>query len=535
MSHRIATRPPRGEPGPLPVATAPETLQSYLEDAAHYPGGHAAGVVFPRSEADVAAVVRAHDRILPIGAQSSVTGGATPRGEVVLSTSRLAAIVAIGDDFARVQPGLPVVTLKERLAAEGRYYPPAPTYDGAFVGGTISTNASGAATFKYGSTRDWVRALTVVLASGDVIDVERGRVSAHPDGYFEVQSPSGVARIPVPTYTMPDVPKRSAGYFAAPGMDLVDLFIGAEGTLGVIVEATLGIVTPAPATCLVLVPFSNEAQALRVVAELRDCSKRTWRDGDPQGLDVSAIEMLDRPCLAMLHEDGSDAKFGISLPPGTDAVLLIQVELPPATTGAQAYDQIAAALEPGGDSTPLGFFCRLLDTAGVLDHVEVAVPGDRARAQQFFDFRESAPEAVKHRVSIAKQQVDPGIQKVAADMIVPFERFGEMLAVYRAGYNRRGLKHAIWGHVSDGNVHPNVIPRTLADVEAGQEAILEFGREVIARGGSPLSEHGVGRSAVKQALLRQLYGDAGIEQMRAVKRALDPLGKLAPGVVFDSR
>ena len=80
--------------------------------------------------------------------------------------------------------------------------------------------------------------------------------------------------------------------------------------------------------------------------------------------------------------------------------------------------------------------------------------------------------------------------------------------------------------------HPNVIPRTMADIEAGQEAILEFGREVIARGGSPLSEHGVGRSAIKQALLRQLYGDRGIEEMRAVKRALDPEWKLAPGVIF---
>jgi D-lactate dehydrogenase (cytochrome) len=520
-------------PGPLSIATDAETLQSFLEDAAHFPGGHAAGVVHPRSEADVAAVLRAHDRVLPIGAQSSVTGGATPRGEVVLSTSRMAAVLEVGDNAARVQPGLPLVTLKDLLASQGRYYPPAPTYDGAFVGGTISTNASGAATFKYGSTRNWVRALTVVLASGEVLDVTRGQVHAHPGGYFEVETASAVVRVPVPSYVMPDVPKRSAGYFAAPGMDLIDLFIGAEGTLGVIVEATLGIVTPAPATCLALVPFASEAHALDVVADLRERSRRTWRDRDPRGLDVSAIEMLDRPCLGMLHEDGSDAKHGIAFPEGTVLALLVQLELPAGTTGEQAYDQIASALDTGGDATPLGLFCRLLDEAGVLDHVDVAVPGDRARAQQFFDFRESAPEAVKHRVALAKERVDPGIQKTAADMIVPFDRFGEMMRVYREGYDRRGLQHAIWGHVSDGNVHPNVIPRTLADVKAGQEAILEFGREVIARGGSPLSEHGVGRSAVKQALLRQLYGDEGIEQMREVKRALDPTGKLAPGVVFD--
>jgi D-lactate dehydrogenase (cytochrome) len=532
MTNRIRTRPPRGGAVLPPVTTDPETLRSFLEDAAHFPGGHASGVVHPRTEAEVAAIVRAHERVLPIGAQSSVTGGATPRGEVVVSTTKMAAVLEVRDDVAKVQPGLPLVTFKERLAAEGRYYPPAPTYDGAFVGGTISTNASGAATFKYGSTRNWVRAMTVVLASGEVLDIERGRVFADAHGSFEVETASGVVRVPVPTYRMPDVPKRSAGYFAAAGMDLIDLFIGAEGTLGIIVEATLGIITPAPELCLALVPFASEAHALEVVADLRNRSKRTWREQDALGLDVSAIEMLDGPCLAMLHEDGADAKQGIALPAGTDVALLIQVELPPGTTGEEAYEQIASALEPGGDRSPLGLFCRLLDEAGVLDHVEVAVPGDRARAQQFFDFREAAPEAVKRRVALAKQQVDQGIQKTAADMIVPFEKFGEMLAAYRDGFNRRGLSHAIWGHVSDGNVHPNVVPRTLDDVKAGQEAILEFGRAVIARGGSPLSEHGVGRSAIKQALLRQLYGDEGIEQMRAVKRALDPQGRLSPGVLF---
>ncbi len=532
MSFRAVTRSPRGPLAAPPLQTDPAVVASFLDDAAHYPGGRADGVVFPRSEAEVAAILREHRQVLPIGAQSSVTGGATPRGGIVLSTAKMAAILEVTDTFARVQPGLPVVTLKQALAADRRYYPPAPTYDGAFVGGTISTNASGAATFKYGSTRDWVRRLTVVLACGEVLDIERGRVHAHPDGFFEIETSGGVIAVPVPTYRMPDVPKRSAGYFAAAGMDLIDLFIGAEGTLGVVVEATLGVLTPAPATCLALVYSRDEARALGVVADLRERSRRTWRERDPRGLDVSAIEMLDRRCLAMLHEDGSDAKHGIAQPPDTEIALLVQLELATATTGEDAYNQIASALDPGGDATPLGLFCRLLNDAGVLDHVDVAVPGDQARAQQFFDFRESAPEAVKQRVALAKQDVDPAIQKTAADMIVPYDRFGEMMGIYRRGYERRGLPYAIWGHVSDGNVHPNVIPRTVADVEAGQEAILEFGREVVARGGSPLSEHGVGRSAVKQALLRQLYGDRGIEEMRAVKRALDPDWKLAPGVIF---
>ena len=132
----------------------------------------------------------------------------------------------------------------------------------------------------------------------------------------------------------------------------------------------------------------------------------------------------------------------------------------------------------------------------------------------------------------AKRTIDATIEKTAADMIVPFERVPEMMALYHREFERRGLDYAVWGHISDGNVHPNVIPRSPSDVTAGKEAILECGREVTRLGGCPLAEHGVGRNPVKQTLLRELYGDAGIDAMRTVKRALDPEWKLAPGVIF---
>ena len=132
-------------------------------------------------------------------------------------------------------------------------------------------------------------------------------------------------------------------------------------------------------------------------------------------------------------------------------------------------------------------------------------------------------------------KTDGRIAKTAADMIVPFERFEEMMAIYRDGFASRGLDYAVWGHISDGNVHPNVVPRSYRDIEEGKAIMLELGREVIAMGGSPLAEHGVGRSPLKQALLRMLYGDAGIESMRNVKRALDPEWKLASDVLFEGK
>jgi len=142
------------------------------------------------------------------------------------------------------------------------------------------------------------------------------------------------------------------------------------------------------------------------------------------------------------------------------------------------------------------------------------------------------PAAVNARVAAAKALAGDAIQKIAGDFIVPFDALARALALYREGFERRGLEYAIWGHISDGNLHPNVIPRSLQDMEKGRDALLEMALGVMALGGAPLAEHGVGRNSLKQQLLRKMYGDSGIEQMRAVKQALDPDGKLAAGVLF---
>jgi D-lactate dehydrogenase (cytochrome) len=515
------------------IDRSPDAIARYLEDAAHFPDGRADGIARPGSEAEVAQLIQAATHVLPIGAQSSVTGGATPSGGLVLSTGRLLSVQESGRDRIRAGAGISIDALQELLSGSGRWYAPFPTFTGATVGGIVSTNAAGAATFKYGTTRDWVDALTVVLACGCVLDVERGAVCADGQGTIRVECAHGTRQIAAGTYRMPEVPKCSAGYFAAPGMDVIDLFIGAEGTLGVVVDATLRVLGTRPATALVLAPVASEPSALGLVRDLRDRSRDTWTRRDPDGIDIAAVEHLDRRCLDLLRDDGVDRRLGIQWPSSTTLVLLIQLELPPGTTDRNAFDEIAAAGEGRPPDTRLGRFCELLRRHDAFADAEIALPGHQARISQLLAFREAAPLGVNHRVGDAKRRVDSRIDKTAADMIVPFDRLGEMLAIYREGYTRRGLDFAIWGHISDGNVHPNVIPRTFEDVVKGRDAILEFGREATRLGGCPLAEHGVGRSALKQRLLGELYGAAGVEQMRAVKRVLDPAWKLAPGVLFE--
>jgi D-lactate dehydrogenase (cytochrome) len=465
-------------------------------------------VAFPTSADEVAALLAGARRVLPVGAQSSLTGGATPRGDLVLSTRRLTRVDDAGSGLVRAGAGVPLADLQRSLAGRGLYFPPVPTYDGAFVGGIVATNAAGAVSFKYGATRAWVDGLTVALADGSVHTLRRGQVTASPDGVLTFAG--GARRVPVPTYVMPAVPKLAAGYFAAPGMDLVDLFIGSEGTLGVIVDATLRVV-PRPPLALALLSCRDEAQAVRLTGALRDEAQRTWR-GDG-ALDVAGVEFVDGRSLALLPDDAF-ARARTGRPPAGACLLVAHLEL--AGDADAALERLADVLAAAGaDADPA-----------------LALPGDEAGAARLAALREAVPAAVNARVAAAQAAVDPSIQKTAGDMVVPFARLADSLACYREAFDRRGLAWAVWGHASDGNLHPNVIPASVGEMEAGRDALLEIARAVTAMGGAPLAEHGVGRNALKQRFLRELYGDDGIAGMRAVKRALDPEGKLARGVLF---
>jgi D-lactate dehydrogenase (cytochrome) len=502
-SSLIRARPPRGEIRRPATSSDAEGVASYLQDAARTPGGHTPLVLSPITEGEVAWAVREAPALLVVGAQSSLTGGATPFGEWLLSTGRLDRLGDPANGSVRAQAGVSLRSLNETLASFGAFFPPTPTYDGAFVGGVAATNAAGAATFKYGTTRDWVQALTVVLAHGDVLDLERGACTAS-DGNFIVELVSGERRaVPLPSYRPPNVPKCSSGYHAAPNMDLVDLFVGSEGTLGVITEVELKIAPRRP-RLLGWLSLRSEARALEICGRLRSPGS---------GLAVASIESLDRRSLELLREDGADRAHGVSLASDAECVLLFAVEIEAGATEEDVLDRLSHNL---GDSA---------------DGLLLATAGDTRRAVALEALREAVPHAVNRRVEEAQRR-DGRIHKVAGDLIVRFERLGQAIGLYRHEFTRRGLDHAIWGHASDGNLHPNAIPRSYDDVVAAQQAILAMGEAVIAMGGAPMSEHGVGRNPVKQALLRRLYGAGGINEMRVVKNALDPEWRLAPGVLF---
>jgi D-lactate dehydrogenase (cytochrome) len=290
---------------------------------------------------------------------------------------------------------------------------------------------------------------------------------------------------------------------------------------------TLRLLPVRPVWFAALVPVASDEEAAALTDDLRAEAALAWK-GDARRADVAAIEYMDERCLAILREDGVPSRVGVPLPPDARALLLVQIEL------EAAYDRArtVAELEDPARQGPVAAFCRILERHGLLASAVPALPGEEERRRALFALREAVPEGVNARIRATALRTGEPVSKSGGDVIVPFSRFVEALRRYREVLSQTGLDAAIWGHISDGNVHPNLLAMSAADMERARAAQLAIGSIAIELGGSPLAEHGTGRNPVKQRLLEALHGEAGVASMRATKRALDPGWVLAPGVLF---
>lgn len=432
-----------------------------VEDASGY-SGQAEEILTPRTAEEVSDILtRANREGIPVtlsGAGTGVTGGRVPSCGWLLSLEKFRRL-EIGTGSAWVGAGVP---LTDVIAAAGRtkqFYAPDPTEWTASVGGSIATNASGSRSFRFGSTRRHVLALTVALMDGSVRTFRRGE-SVDFD---------------VPALPIPNTTKYTAGYVLKPGMDWVDLFIGSEGTLGVVLEAELGLL-PAPEDLLSgVVFFETDEAALDAVDE--------WR-GIP-GLRM--LEYFDRNSLDFLRPKYSE------VPKSAGAALLVEDE----ECDVDAWvDRL-----PGDDS-----WFALSDQ-------------DRER---FRKFRHTLPELVNETVHRR------GFLKLGSDFAVPLDRNREMLAFYHQ--RLVGLDYVIFGHIGDAHVHVNILPKSREEFDRGKELMTEFAREAVAMGGTVSAEHGLGKR--KAAFLGIQYSGEQIEAMKQVKRRLDPKWLLGQGNLF---
>ncbi|MHC4504605.1 MAG: FAD-binding oxidoreductase [Planctomycetota bacterium] len=509
-----------------------ERCADLLRDESKLEAAGAERVYFPESPADVAAAVcearEAGEPVTVSGARTGIVGGAVPvDARWVVSLSRMKRVGAYhvyppGEAGVRVGAGVTLAELAAELAgfdwsvfrgevvSSKWYYPVDPTEPTAEVGGTIATNASGGRSFRYGPTRAWVRELTVVLADGREVDVIRGDPWMKvKNGILCVRDLRGDRELALPKLARPAC-KCAAGYFVEPDMDLIDLFIGSEGTLGVIVEAEL-MLMPEPANVLSLMCFlcgdGADERALAMVGALRKDRR----------LSPLSIEYLGATALDLVREEkelSGDDKIP-ELPANARAAVFMEEPYEDDSELDQRVEAIDEVLSAHG---------------GSLD--ETWAGDDDASRERIRVLRHSVPEAVNNRIARRKREV-PSLHKVGTDLAVPDRAFAEMLGAYREKLPASGLEYVVFGHAGENHLHVNFIPRCEEELERAKALHEDLARLAVSLGGAVTAEHGIGR--LKRKLLEIQYGAEGVRELRRVKDFFDPEGLLNPGVMFAAR
>lgn len=441
------------------LSTAEAERQLRAQDQSCQPPHLAEVVVWPETAQQVAAILKlANENCLPVtpwGVGTSLEGNAVPvYGGISLSLERMNRIIAIhADDFqVTVQPGVPYKDLNKALASYGLFFPPDPGAN-ATIGGMLANNAAGIRTVRYGASKDNTLRMEVALADGRLIQVGSRSV------------------------------KQSSGY------DLLHLFIGSEGTLGVITEATLKL-TPVPALMsAVVASFATVAAAVETVVAVRG-----------SGVGVAALELIDGTHARMLSQEP-----GVEL--GEQPTLFMELHASHTATLIAEMEMVQGICEEFG---ALSFRSTT----------------DNAERMRLWHARHAAFEiAVRNH---------PGQRWVVMDVAVPISVYPSLVAYTQATLAELGVIGYLIGHAGDGNLHlliPFADEAEYAQAMRANEAIVY---KAIELGGTATGEHGVGVGKAK--FMPREHGLA-LDVMRSIKHTLDPNGILNPGKIFpvDSR
>jgi glycolate oxidase len=435
-----------------------DVLTAYSMDRAMYcPAGKAIALVHARSTAEVQHVMRVATEhrvpVVPQGARSGLSGAANALdGCILLSLEKMNDVLEIdvANRLVVTQPGIFNADLSKRVADEGLFYPPDPSsWEFCSIGGNIATNSGGLCCVKYGVTTDYVLGLEVVLADGQVLRTGRRTV------------------------------KGVAGY------DLTRLFVGSEGTLGVITEITLMLKPEAEAPLTVAAVYDSAATAAEAVSKVVRC-----------GVTPSLLEFMDRVSVQAVND-----AFNMGIAPDAGALVLASSD----AGGERAASEIAT-------------LAKVLEDAGA---IEVAIADDPAEGELLLAGRRQVLTAME---KLGTTMID--------DVCVPRDKLAPLVARVEEVSAECGLTIGIVGHAGDGNFHPTVVfdGQDAEQVKRAQQAFDDIMLISLELGGTITGEHGVG--VLKMELLERELGDLSMKVHRDIKKALDPLSILNPGKVF---
>ena len=483
---------------------------TYLQDESKLSFGDVEYLAFPENENDVCEFLKfCRDKNIPVtisNGKTGVVGGAVPVAGALMSLEKFNKIFGVnknGDEYrVRLESGVSLDEFYKFLENENfsgstplkYFYPVDVTESTAKIGGTVSTNASGERSFKYGPTRNWVRSLRVVLSDGNVLSIERGKIFA--DGYdLEIKLSDGsIKKIKIPNYKMPSV-KNAAGYYAKKNMDLIDLFVGSEGTLGVVTEVELALAKKPENIIVLLAFFPQEQNAMNFFFECKTILKSAVVF---EYFDKGAFELL-RPKMAYL-------------PSAQNSAIFFEIEYTDDNleNTMSAIGKLLKKNNSSMDNTWGGF--------------------EKKDIEKIRQIRHSIPETINETLARTKQKY-PAIHKISADIAVPAENFLEMVSYYKSKLEPLKLQYTLFGHIGEHHLHMNILPRNNKEFFKAKELHLDFAKKAVLLGGTVSAEHGIGK--IKHQYLEIMYGKKGLKEMAEVKKVLDPKGILNRGNIFN--
>ncbi len=466
-----------------------EMCADLLQDESNMSGAWCDAAVWPENIDDAGQYIRdCSENGIPItisGGLTGITGGALPEGGSVISSSALRNISLLDSGNILTGAGVTVEELNSFVSANAEgFYPPDPTEETATIGGTIATDASGADSFLYGSTRKWVEGLRIVLPGGRLLNIKRGQYKfkdiscTHPL----------LGTIHLPPLSNAQPPKNTAGYWMHPGMDLIDLFIGAEGTLGFICEAELKL-APEPMSVIDLAVFPENPESFWKLFDSLLHARKPLR--------IRALEMMDDRCMEFLRSHPGELPS-----PPDDAVfaLLLRAE----TDSEEHFEETLVMLE------------EMMVESGA--NPETAWGGfEPSERQKIKDFRHALPEAVNHCISETRKKY-PSIHKYGSDGAVEPSLLRQYYARTRSILESRGLPFVIFGHAGAGHIHANAMPENPQQMALADEAMMDIAAAAVEMGGTVSAEHGLGK--LKRDYLRLMYTENEIKGMEAIRITL---------------
>ncbi len=485
-----------------------EEFPDLLTDESNIDQGWAETAYIPECSEDISlALGESYKDEIPVtlsGARTGIVGSAVPFGGNLISLSKMSGNPEIYESYGRkvisIQSGVTLGEIEDYANRINCFFPPDPTEPCASAGGIVATDASGSRSYKYGSVRNYLRRIEGFLANGKEIKITRGEYILSEDN---ILSHPIIGEIILDNIFPDKIEKNVAGYHLWKGIDLIDILCGSEGTLLLINKVDL-FLEQKPEVVFYGIFYFDEI--LSIINFIRQCEEKI------PGI-MRSVEYFDANSIKFL-------KFFYKDQPGITSYLhdnknhLIFVEFEMEEEFLDKFYEIVEIILSSSGSS-----------------IDDAFGGESDKEREIIhNIRHSLPDAINQTIK-ERKKIFPGLHKVGTDMAVPVDKLMEFIKLYSIELEKLNLNYVMFGHIGEGHPHVNIIPNNDKDIKSAEYLYKEIASEVVRWGGSVTAEHGLGR--LKKNLLKIMYSEDVIENMKKIKKLFDHQNILGKGILWN--